>query len=309
MINNDLGINLVLYAIGNTISENTVTNNDEGIHLTTYSSNNTISRNLVTNNQYGIYLSHSKGNTITGNTLAQNGRGVYLYNTLSTQNIIRHNVIADNEYGIHVAYPSNSNVVYLNNFIQNTNQVYFDSPTLTFTWDNGAAGNYWSDYSGSDANEDGIGETPYVINVENEDNYPFMKMWGWDTTNPSVTIISPTEGSEIGAPTIGATWIGFDDISGISHYEIQLDDNSWINVGPNPMYTFTEVKDGNHAIKVKAVDKAGNSNLISVSFTVNTGHIEDSTYIKEAVLLAVGVVVVTGVVVYLLKIKRKVRIG
>lgn len=30
-------------------------------------------------------------------------------------------------------------------------------------WDNGAIGNYWSDYSGKDTNDDGIGDTPYTI--------------------------------------------------------------------------------------------------------------------------------------------------
>ena len=35
-------------------------------------------------------------------------------------------------------------------------------------------GNYWSDYAGSDADGDGIGDTPYVIDGES-DNYPLME--------------------------------------------------------------------------------------------------------------------------------------
>jgi hypothetical protein len=41
-------------------------------------------------------------------------------------------------------------------------------------WDHDAEGNYWSDYTGQDINRDGIGDTPYVINVENQDNHPLM---------------------------------------------------------------------------------------------------------------------------------------
>jgi parallel beta-helix repeat protein len=179
VIDNNIGILLIKFAVANTVSENTVTNSSEGIHLTAYSGNNTIDGNTITNNEYGIYLSHSEGNVISGNILTQNGYGIHLSGNLATRNIVKYNVIANNEYGIHGMYPSNSNIVYLNNFIQNTNQVNFDVPTLTFTWDNGAEGNYWSDYKGNDSNGDGIGETPYIINAKNRDNYPFMKMWGW----------------------------------------------------------------------------------------------------------------------------------
>ncbi len=34
-------------------------------------------------------------------------------------------------------------------------------------------GNYWDDHSGTDANNDGIGDTPHIVDGEN-DNYPLM---------------------------------------------------------------------------------------------------------------------------------------
>ncbi|MEM1590161.1 MAG: NosD domain-containing protein [Candidatus Bathyarchaeia archaeon] len=82
---------------------------------------------------------------------------------------------------------------YHNNFINNTIQVHSSTPVgKPNVWDNGREGNYWSDYNGTDANGDGIGDTPYIIErqtvwiepttqtpiifgEDTEDRYPLMK--------------------------------------------------------------------------------------------------------------------------------------
>jgi hypothetical protein len=69
---------------------------------------------------------------------------------------------------------SYGNKILHNSFIDNVHQAV-DNATGNF-WDDGypSGGNYWSDYNGTDSNHDGIGDTPYVIDANNTDNYPLM---------------------------------------------------------------------------------------------------------------------------------------
>ena len=66
---------------------------------------------------------------------------------------------------------SSENVIYHNNFINNTLQA--EDP-WTNQWDYNCQGNYWSDYTGADADGDGIGDKPYYIGPNGVDHYPLM---------------------------------------------------------------------------------------------------------------------------------------
>ncbi len=126
-----------------------------------------------------------------------------------------------------------------------------------------------------------------------------------DTTIPTISMFLPLDDSEIKSSTITVTWSGSDATSGISHYEIRLDDNSWINVGTNTLHIFTGVGDGSHIVDVKATDKAGMSKQSTVNFTVNTSPLFGPGYIEEAAITATIVTAVLGTAVYLLKFRKK----
>jgi parallel beta-helix repeat protein len=158
----------------NSISGNNITNNTNGIKLDSSPNYNNMSGNNVTNNTNGIVLYSSSNNNISGNNITENGYGVWLYS--SSNNNISGNNITNNEEGIYYLLGSSDNRFYHNNFIDNTQQVYFYYSGYTNFWDDGSpsGGNYWSNYSGTDANHDGIGDTPYIIDANNTDNYPLM---------------------------------------------------------------------------------------------------------------------------------------
>jgi parallel beta-helix repeat protein len=156
---------------GNAVSGNTITSNNEGIRLYYSSNGNVVSGNTIRNNYNGISFYFSSGNAVSGNTIRNNYNGISFYS--SSGNAVSGNTITSNNEGIYLAFHSASNIIYCNNF-NNTHQVWSDSTNI---WNDGSKGNYWSDYNGTDDDQDGIGETPYIINENNKDKYPLMGMF------------------------------------------------------------------------------------------------------------------------------------
>ena len=177
LTSNEYGILLSLS--GNIVSENYVADNRVGI---TGGISNTVCRNEVANNMhYGIWLASSSNSTVCGNNVTNNAFiGIGLL--LSSDSIIFENSVADNRHGIDLDRSSGS-TIYHNSFINNSLQVSVSSSVAV--WDDGypSGGNYWSDYYGTDfysgryQNQIGydlIGDTPYVIDNNNKDNYPLI---------------------------------------------------------------------------------------------------------------------------------------
>jgi len=153
----------------NVLQNNTVQNNENsGVNLR-FSSNNTLLRNNVSNNQYGVQLANSDNCTINENNAFNNSYGIAL--SMSLDNSLWHNNIKESQHGVHFDYSSNNTIIN-NNFINNTQPL--ESINSTNLLDNGIEGNYWSNYNGTDSNQDGIGDTPYIPAENSTDNHPLM---------------------------------------------------------------------------------------------------------------------------------------
>ena len=166
--NFNIGI-VVMGSDDNKILENTITDNFRGLDLTA-SENIIVSGNYIANNNDGIALENVY-NDIVDNAITNNSDiGIFL-NGAGYNNIIGNN-ITNNKRGIVVSLCYN-NVIYHNNFVNNVNHAETDNSIDV--WDDGEEGNYWDNYTGLDSNEDGVGDTPYIIDENNRDNYPLVE--------------------------------------------------------------------------------------------------------------------------------------
>ncbi|MCK4734028.1 MAG: right-handed parallel beta-helix repeat-containing protein [Methanophagales archaeon] len=182
---------LLVASLENTITGNRLRyNKDSGILLrcgpntNLGSSNNIIKGNIMaSNNRHGIYISDSSHNSIKENNVKYNGIGISIY---------------AHPHCYHCpcsSYSSMDNVICLNNFINNTNNVFSESPVnawsstekITYAYQGkpykNYLGNYWDDYTDIDADSNGIWDNPRKINVKvrtgeinsDKDIYPLLE--------------------------------------------------------------------------------------------------------------------------------------
>ena len=149
---------------GGNISGNILLSSHESAIQTGIESYGTISNNYVVGNRYGAFSrGGDEGVIYCNNTFQGNDFGVYSPGYYEW------------EFGPTFVH---------NNFVNNIQQTFAENSYLDWDLAYPSGGNYWSDYSGEDSfsgqyqdmpGSDGFGDTPYIINTNNTDNYPFVE--------------------------------------------------------------------------------------------------------------------------------------
>ncbi|MHA2276291.1 MAG: right-handed parallel beta-helix repeat-containing protein, partial [Candidatus Kariarchaeaceae archaeon] len=177
------------------------------------SESNIITGNIIYNNDGGIFIGGSN-NFVSSNVIFDNsGNGIDL-DSSSNDNFIFSNNISNNlNYGIQAGY-SRSNKINWNNLIGNgLGNVPSDSPQIMNgeAINNEFSNNFFDDWTGSDANNDGIiDDDPYYLDGGGEDLHPLVFSHAYVS---SPTVVFPNGGETLNE-TVVLQWTAAIDSHG-----------------------------------------------------------------------------------------------
>jgi len=252
--------------------------------------------NTVDNCSRGMSMDWGSDNTARGNFLTNN-RLSGLKVTDGDNFVFEENYVSSNPVGVQTQAAF---ALSHNNFVNNDLQVeVLDDKMYFWHMDNGEEGNFWSNYRGTDADGDGIGDTPFNIFQNCSDRYPLMSpvkidQSPIDLTRPIVDVQSFEK--TIYTNTVNLAFIVSEPTSWIGYC---LDGKENITISGN--FTLIGLPNGLHDLTVYANDTYGNMGASeTVSFTVAA----PEPFPIVPVAAVVTVVILTAVLLPLILRKR-----
>jgi parallel beta-helix repeat protein len=234
---------------------------------------------------HGITLTSSKNVSVAANNISfSSGNGIR--SEASTNVSMYNNSLYNNINEAILLWGSRDISVHHNNIL---NDIYHhptqaaDDMGSQNRWDNGypSGGNHWSNFLGADncsgPNQDicpapdGIGDTPFVLDLDSEDRYPLMTSIPLaDDFPPEVLIESPAEGVVVYEASIVVSGSAYDrGADGLFRVVGRINGGVWQNASGTESWTMSvQLSLGANRIEMMAWDWSGNpSSVASVNVT------------------------------------------
>jgi len=243
------------------LSNNRIQNNSfYGMNIY-YSTGCLISDNIIKNNGYsGIHFEQSTSNIVVNNEIGSNSEnGIYFMFQCNDNIVISNDILNSNLKGLYLV-DSNNNLIYHNNFVDNSENVNDNGINI---WYNATLqeGNYYDDYYGNDADDNGVGDTPYNIpGGNNQDLYPLGIFNQPPIADFTYTPILPNQGETV---QFNATAIDHDGT--IVNYTWYF--GYHIIYGKNPTYQFND--SGIYLISLEVKDDNDVTDTVAKSIPVS----------------------------------------
>jgi hypothetical protein len=117
-------------------------------------------------------------------------------------------------------------------------------------------------------------EFRYATAASHDDDYEGVyvdkvEVLAEDSTPPSLSVLEPSADAWLDSDDVLIGWSVSDLASGVAFVEVRLDGGAWINVGDASSFLFYDLSEGTHSVEIRAVDKAANVRVETVSFGVD----------------------------------------